>query len=387
MSVCLTEDVTIKPLIICGGCSFTHGPDSWEQVLGNYKRIWMDVAQTNHTNWIKYGREICGANLDHVEPDIYKIWDEGEDITKYAEVMIVGQGAAGNGLNSRVIRKAIEQNAGRKIIVLWQLSGWNRTEYAINRHDTVEYDTIINEEGAKHMYSVVDAKRFRNCAHIDGVEHTMPGPAGWDRRINEDIDGDDHPEWTPSQYMPENRVWLKQGGGSSGWEGSVLYDYLKFDDTNMSTLDHQSVRNLETIEYMKLFCESRDVQLLTFPGWYWCWDGMFRLDTLERTLISKEVLSRIGLDAVDNIDGFGGIAEWGLQDELYQTENSENHNPKIKLEIGYTCTANETSSVYEKAFLDNEEWWAGNHPSAYTHAKFCNTWLKPKVLKMLDNIQ
>lgn len=386
MSVCLTEDVTIKPLIICGGCSFTHGPDSWAQVLGNYKRIWMDVAQTNHTNWIKYGREICGANLDHVEPDIYKIWDEGEDITKYAEVMIIGQGAAGNGLNSRVIRKAIEQNAGRKIIVLWQLSGWNRTEYAINRHDTVEYDTIINEEGAKHMYSVVDAKRFRNCAHIDGVEHTMPGPAGWDRRINEDIDGDDHPEWTPSQYMPENRVWLKQGGGSSGWEGSVLYDYLKFDDTNMSTLDHQSVRNLETIEYMKLFCESRDVQLLMFPGWYWCWDGMFRLDTLERTLISKEVLSRIGLDAVDNIDGFGGIAEWGLQDELYQTENSKNHNPKIKLESGYTFTANESSSVYEKAFVDNEEWWAGNHPSAYTHAKFCNTWLKPKVLKMLDNI-
>lgn len=377
----------MKPLIICGGCSFTHGPDSWAQVLGNYKRIWMDVAQTNHTNWIKYGREICGANLDHVEPDIYKIWDEGEDITKYAEVMIVGQGAAGNGLNSRVIRKAIEQNAGRKIIVLWQLSGWNRTEYAINKHDTVEYDTIINEEGAKHMYSIVDAKRFRNCAHIDGVEHTMPGPAGWDRRINEDIDEDDHPEWTPSQYMPENRVWLKQGGGSSGWEGSVLYDYLKFDDTNMSTLDHQSVRNLETIEYMKLFCESRDVQLLTFPGWYWCWDGMFRLDTLERTLMSKEVLSRIGLDGVDNIDGFGGIAEWGLQDELYQTENSQNHNPKIKLESGYTFTANETSSVFEKAFLDNNEWWAGNHPSAYTHAKFCNNWLKPKVLKMLDNIQ
>ena len=377
----------MKPLIICGGCSFTHGPDSWAQVLGNYKRIWMDVAQTNHTNWIKYGREICGANLDHVEPDIYKIWDEGEDITKYAEVMIVGQGAAGNGLNSRVIRKAIEQNVGRKIIVLWQLSGWNRTEYAINKHDTVEYDTIINEEGAKHMYSIVDAKRFRNCAHIDGVEHTMPGPAGWDRRINEDIDEDGHPEWTPSQYMPENRVWLKQGGGSSGWEGSVLYDYLKFDDTNMSTLDHQSVRNLETIEYMKLFCESRDVQLLTFPGWYWCWDGMFRLDTLERTLMSKEVLSRIGLDGVDNIDGFGGIAEWGLQDELYQTENSQNHNPKIKLESGYTFTANETSSVFEKAFLDNNEWWAGNHPSAYTHAKFCNNWLKPKVLKMLDNIQ
>ena len=375
----------MKPLIICGGCSFTHAPDSWAQVLGNYKKIWNNTAQLNHTSWIKYGREICGANLDQVEPDIYKIWDQGEDITKYAEVMVVGQGASGNGLNSRVIRKAIEQNAGRKIIVLWQLSGWNRVEYAINKYDTLEYDTIINEEGAKHMTSVVDAERFRNCAHIDGVEYTMPGPAGWGRRINEDIDQSDHPEWTPSQYSPKNRVWLKQGGTYSGWENSTLYDTFKFESQNLHTPDHQSVINLETIEYMKLFCESRNVQLLMFPGWYWCWEGMFRLDALQSTLISKEVLDRIGISAVDNIDGFNGIAEWGMQHELYQTENYENHNPKIKLENGYAITGNETSSIYEKAYI-NGEWWKGNHPSAYIHAKFCNEWLKPKVSKMLDNL-
>ena len=386
MSVCLTEAETIKPLIICGGCSFTHSPDSWAQVLGNYKNIWMNTAQLYHSNWLQYGREVCGANLDHIDPDINKVWDEGEDISKYAEVMVVGQGASGNGLNSRVIRKAIEQNAGRKIIVIWQLSGWNRLEYAINRHDTVEYEAILNEEGAKHMTSVVDAKRFRNCAHIDGMPHETGRPAGWGRRINEEMNLEDHPEWTPDQYSPENRVWLKQGGGASGWEGSMMYDTLKFQGMNLSTIDHQSVYNLETIEYMKLFCESRDVQLLMFPGWYWCWDGMLRLETLERTLISKEVLSRVGIDAVDNIDGFGGIAEWGLQDELFKTENSQNHNPQIELETGYTFTANATSSIYEKALLDNGEWWAGNHPSAYTHAKFCNKWLKPKVLKMLDNI-
>lgn len=375
----------MKPLIICGGCSFTHAPDSWAQVLGNYKRIWGDTAQKNHTNWIRYGREVCGANLDQVEQDLYKIWDEGEDITKYADVMVVGQGAAGNGLNSRVIRKAIEQNAGRKIIVLWQLSGWNRFEYAINKFDSIEYETILNEPGVEHMTSVVDAKRFRNCAHVDGDQHVEPYPAGWGVRINEEIDPKDHPEWTPKQYQSDNRTWLKQGGTYSGWEGSILYDTFKFLDTNLLTQEHQSVINLETIEYMKLFCDSRDVQLLMFPGWYWCWEGMFKIDSLHANLVSKEVLDRIGLSAVNNIDSFNGIAEWGMQHELYDSENYKNYNPKIKLENGYTITGNETSSIYEKAYKDGE-WWEGNHPSAYTHAKFCNEWLKPKVLKMLDNL-
>ena len=135
----------MKPLIICGGCSFTHAPDSWAQVLGNYKGIWHDQAQKHHRDWKKYGREIAETNMDHIPDNLYELWEEGEDITKYADVMIVGQGASGNGLNSRVLRHAIEQNVGRQIIVLWQLSSWSRNEYAINRHDTLDYDTIINE--------------------------------------------------------------------------------------------------------------------------------------------------------------------------------------------------------------------------------------------------
>ena len=117
--MCLTEDVTIKPLIICGGCSFTHSPDSWAQVLGNFRMLWGNTPQKNHDDWIKYGREICGENMDNVPKNIYDVWDTGEDITQYADVMIVGQGAAGNELNSRIVRKAIELNKGRKIIVLW----------------------------------------------------------------------------------------------------------------------------------------------------------------------------------------------------------------------------------------------------------------------------
>lgn len=385
MFVCLTEDVIIKPLIICGGCSFTHGPDTWAQVIGNFKGIWNNTAQQNHETWLEYGKQVCGANLDHVEKDIYNIWDEGADISQYADVINVGQGAAGNGLNSRIIRNIIEQNAGKQIIVLWQLSGWNRKEYPLNRHDTIGYKEIINEPDADQMYSIVNARRMRNCGHIDGAEHYPTHRAGWGYRVNEDVDWEDCPEWTPDAYIPEERIWLKQGGTSDGWQGRYLYDFFKLDDVIVDNIDHQTVRNLETVEYMKLFCESRNVQLLMFPGWYWCWDGMFRLETVERTLYGRDILNRIGLDAVDNIDGFGGIAEWGLQDEVYFSQNFENKNPKVELESGYTFTANETSSVYEKAKHDNG-WWAGNHPSAYTHAKFCNKWLKPKVLKMLDKV-
>ena len=129
----------MKPLIICGGCSFTHSPDSWAQVLGNYKRIWNDQAQFHYGHWKEYGRDVANVNMDHLPDSLYDIWDEGEDITKYADVMVVGQGASGNHLNSRVIRHAIEQNAGRKIIVLWQLSGWQRKEYAINKFDSIDY--------------------------------------------------------------------------------------------------------------------------------------------------------------------------------------------------------------------------------------------------------
>jgi len=375
----------VKPLIICGGCSFTHAPDSWAQVLGNYKGIWHDQAQKHHRDWKKYGTEIAETNMDHIPDNLYELWEEGEDITKYADVMIVGQGASGNGLNSRILRHAIEQNAGRQIIVLWQLSSWSRNEYAINRHDTLDYDTIINENDAHHMYSIPYAKRFRNCAHIDGNEHDPLFPVGWGYDF-EKIENEDYPATTPSPYMAKERVWLKQGGTYDGWRGRHLFNVFKEYHENLNTVDYQSIINLETIEYMKLFCKSRDAQLLIFPGWYWCWEGMFNFINTESTLCSKDILDRVGLSGVDNINDYNGIAEYGIQSEVYTTSKATNHNPEITLKNGSIFTANETSSIYEKAKLDNGEWWCGNHPSAYNHAKFCNDWLKPKVKQMLDNI-
>jgi len=385
--VYLTEGGTIKPLIICGGCSFTHSPDSWAQVLGNFRMLWNNTAQLYHDNWYKYGKDECGANMDNVPKNIYDVWEAGEDITQYADVMVVGQGASGNGLNSRLIRKAIEQNAGRKIIVLWQLSGWQRKEYAINYLDTVDYDTIINEHEAHHMYSIVDAQRFRNCTHIDGLEHDPKYPSANGFRMNEEMDPTNGPELTPDAFRSNSRVWLKQGGSYSGWDKRRLYDFFKEDSINLDTTDNQCIRNLETIEYMKLFCESRNVQLLTFPGWYWTWLGNFHtVGSVENSLFSRDILDRLTLDAVDNIDGFGGIAEWCIKDEKYKGTSTNNMNPTVNLSSGYEWDSNETSSVYEKAQLDDGTWWCGNHPSAYSHATFCNGWLKPKVKEMLDNI-
>ncbi len=377
----------MKPLIICGGCSFTHAPDSWAQVLGNYKHVWSDGAQNNHNAWLKYGREVAGVNMDHIPKNIYDVWDQGKDITQYADVMVVGIGASGNQLNSRIIRHAIEQNAGRQIIVLWQLSSWSRNEYALNKLESMDYDKITGEHDAHHMYAVLYANRFRNCAVIDGAEHDPEFTAGWGYRNNEEVDKEDCPEWTPYQYTSDKRVWLKQGGTYTGWENQHLYDFFKEDSINTNTSDNQSVKNLETVEYMKLFCDSKNVQLLTFPGWYWCWNGNFNFGQLERTLFSKDILDRIGISAVDDIDGYCGIAEWGLQSEVYTTDNPQNINPQLRLLSGDTFTSNETSSIYEKAELDNGEWWCGNHPSAYAHAKFCNEWIKPRVQKMIDNIE
>ncbi len=381
MFVCLTEDETIKPLIICGGCSFTHAPDSWAQVLGNYKKMWQDSPNHNHRTWIKYGKEVAGVDMSNIPTDIYEVWDEGEDITQYADVMVVGQGAAGNQLNSRIIRNVIEQNAGRKILVLWQLSGWNRKEYALNHLDTLEYKEIIHDPASLHATSILNPVRLRNCSHIDGFEHRHVPQDSF--RFHEENDPEDAPEVTPRHYRKDRRAWLKQGGTYSGWEDSILYENFKFDSLNLDSMDNQAIRNLETIEYMKLFCESRNVELLTFPGWYWTWDGQFNFDSYDKTLFSKEIFGRLGMDSVNNINGFGGIAEWGLQSEIYSLENAQNKNPKIQLSSGYYFTANETSSIYEKAYVDGE-WWCGNHPSSYNHAKFCNDWLKPEVLKLLD---
>lgn len=374
----------MKPLIICGGCSFTHSPDSWAQVLGGYKKIWNDQAQYQYGHWKEYGKVVANANMDHLPESIYDLWDEGEDISKYADVLVVGQGASGNQLNSRIIRHAVEQNEGRQIIVLWQLSSWSRNEYAINRFDSVDYNTIINEHDAHHMYSIPYTRRFRNCAHIDGGEHDPGVPAGWGYDFEETVN-ENYAGITPPQYRAEHRVWLKQGGGYTGWENRRLFEVFKEDYINLNTPDNQSVKNLENVEYMKLFCESKNVQLLMFPGWYWCWDGMFNFVSSESTLYSKDVLDRVGLSAVDNINNTGGIAEYGIQDELYCTPDANNPNPEIMLLSGDVYTANETSSIYEKAKLDDGTWWCGNHPSGYNHAKFCNKWLKPKVLEMLDN--
>ena len=58
----LTEDVTIKPLVICGGCSFTHSPDSWANVLGNYREIHNGFARKFFEVWRDAGIKETGAD-------------------------------------------------------------------------------------------------------------------------------------------------------------------------------------------------------------------------------------------------------------------------------------------------------------------------------------
>ena len=52
----------IKPLIICGGCSFTHSPDSWAQVLGNHRDIHGGFAEEFFKTWKQFGIEVTGAD-------------------------------------------------------------------------------------------------------------------------------------------------------------------------------------------------------------------------------------------------------------------------------------------------------------------------------------
>ena len=56
------------------------------------------------------------------------------------------------------------------------------------------------------------------------------------------------------------------------------------------SMDNPAIRNLETIEYMKLFCESRDIPLLISQGWYWTWEGQFNFDSYDKTLFLQRNL-------------------------------------------------------------------------------------------------
>ena len=132
MYVYLTEAEIIKPLIICGGCSFTHAPDSWAQVLGNNRNIHVDFAENFFRTWRDFGIDIAGADPNIFPETVYEYWDDGEDLTDYIDVLVVAQGAAGQDLNGRTIRNAItnvrKESPDRPIAVFWQLSGWDRIE-------------------------------------------------------------------------------------------------------------------------------------------------------------------------------------------------------------------------------------------------------------------
>ena len=82
------EDGIIKPLIICGGCSFTHSPDSWAQVLGNNRKDEDCWANDFFKVRRGYGIEQCGVNPDVFPDHVYDYWDEGEYLTDYIDVLI-----------------------------------------------------------------------------------------------------------------------------------------------------------------------------------------------------------------------------------------------------------------------------------------------------------
>ena len=67
----------IKPLIICGGCSFTHSPDSWAQVLGNHRDIHDDFAEKFFETWRDFGIEMADADPSIFPDSVYEYWDDG----------------------------------------------------------------------------------------------------------------------------------------------------------------------------------------------------------------------------------------------------------------------------------------------------------------------
>ena len=229
--MCLTEVETIKPLIICGGCSFTHSPDSWAQVLGNNRPdVEGEWAREFFKVWKKFGIEVAGADPSEFADDLFDYWYDGQDITSLVDVIVVGQGAAGNDLNSRVIRNVIqaerEKYPNRPIGVFWQLSGWDRIEMLSNQWETTWHEKLYEVD--EHMTSVI-----RPWVHVPSELPQITGHSPYNAV-------------TPDEFLPKNRYWWKSGGaGYEQWENSPLEDYVKSYYTNVWTREYTAIKNLE----------------------------------------------------------------------------------------------------------------------------------------------
>lgn len=369
--MCLTEGGIIKPLIICGGCSFTHSPDSWAQVLGNNRQNEDCWANDFFKVWKKYGIEECGASPDIFPDHLYDYWEAGEDLTNDIDVLVVGQGAAGNDLNSRVIRNVIqaerEKYPGRPIGVFWQLSGWDRIEFLTNHWEIPWHDDLYKLD--EHMTSVIKP---------------------WVRTPSDLKQIGGHSPWnspTPEYFLPKSRYWWKSGGaGHEQWVDSPLENFTKEYYENIWTNEHTAIKNLEYIEHTRLFCDSLNVPITIFPGWEFTWDKALHLGAVQSTLSAFELLGRLPDDIVTDIPGAHGIAEWALQKhEMFSGpgfEDRSEHSNQLKpfqRKLSYLG-----SSAYEKYWDEKrQEYEVGNHPSCHAHAMFSHEWIKPKVKEML----
>ena len=363
-----TEVGTIKPLIICGGCSFTHSPDSWAQVLGNHRppNSW---TQDFFEAWRDFGIEQAGASPDIFPDSIYEYWDEGEDMTPYIDVLVVGQGAAGNDLNSRVIRNVIhaerEKNPHRPIGVFWQLSGWDRIEMLSNQWSTTWHADLYKQD--EHMTSVI-----RPWSHVPSEMKQISGHVPYDNATTE-------------EYLPKNRYWWKSGGaGHEQWLDSPLEQFTKEYYESVWTEEYTAVKNLEYIEHTRMFCDNYNIPITIFPGWSHTWDKAINVGGLQSTVSAFEILGRLPEDIVTDIPGFHGIAEWATQYEIYRTTSYiDNYADVYKDHVN--VKADLGSSAYEKYKHDNSSTWdVGNHPSVQAHALFSHNWIKPRVKEMIS---
>ena len=373
----------MKPLIICGGCSFTHAPDSWAQVLGHSQVSDMknpdyceagpsEWAQEFFEGWKQYGIQIAEANPDIFPDNLQEYWDQGEDMSELIDVIVVGQGAAGQELNSRVIRDVIQSelstNPERKIGVFWQLSGWDRIEMLSNRWDVHWHDELYNMD--EHMTSVI-----RPWIKVPTELAAVTGHISHD------------PELQPRpEYHPKSRYWWKSGGAEpTQWEGSPLEKFVKHYYEDVWTSEYSAIRNLEIIEYTRGFCDQRNIPITIFPGWDQTWNRGLDVGAIQSMMTPFDMLNRLPHDIVTDIDYYHGIAEWGYQHQIYQGPAEKDvYLDETQEPIVQRIQAEEGSQFEKYWNKETNEFGMGNHPSGHTHAAFCNDWIKPRVKQMLE---
>lgn len=395
--MCLTEGVIIKPLIICGGCSFTHSPDSWAQVLGrntfDKQRLHNMLVPANEffKKWKQFGIEIANADPTIFPDDVKEYWDEVEDLSTMIDVIVVAQGAAGNILNSRVIRNFIDHARikwpNRPIKVFWQLSGWDRHEFVSNIHQSPYHDEILE----KHFHQVSNIRPYDklrdDLTHINGLDNAHIPP-----RKNDS----ENPHEINSNFNVNTRYFIKSGGSvAEQWVETGYGDYFTSYYTDVYNIEQSVINNLEAIEYTKLYCDSKNIDITIFPGWGFCWRRSLVLNEVTNNLYGLEILGRLSSDTISYIDGSYGIAEWGIRHRLYHAPDFEQlgwptiHNKKLEMvSPGGSEVEKYFNGINDSQYKSATEgqWDSGNHPSVYTHARFADEWIIPQVKEFLEKV-